>query len=151
MTWAGGSSWQLGPSSQHATLWLLLICCHRGTPFMFEKYLPPSTHSSHFLGFCRGKYWKNIWPSSHSLRFNGFLDKIVKKIFAALLTFFTFQWIFVQESLLRKKIYGLVRWHDNRFEVNWRPKPTLVLRWISKFFLSARKSMHECLYTSEAH
>ena len=26
-------------------------------------------------------------------------------------------------------------WHDNRFEVNWHPKPTLVLRWISKFFL----------------
>ena len=27
-------------------------------------------------------------------------------------------------------------WHDNRFEVNWPPEPTLVLRWISKFFLS---------------
>ena len=26
-------------------------------------------------------------------------------------------------------------WHDNRFEVNWPPEPTLVLRWISKFFL----------------
>ena len=24
---------------------------------------------------------------------------------------------------------------DNRFEVNWPPEPTLVLRWISKFFL----------------
>ena len=29
----------------------------------------------------------------------------------------------------------LIRWHDNRFEVNWPPEPTLVLRWISKFFL----------------
>ena len=28
-----------------------------------------------------------------------------------------------------------LRWHDNRFEVNWHPKPTLVLRWISIFFL----------------
>ena len=26
-------------------------------------------------------------------------------------------------------------WHDNRFEVNWPPEPTLVIRWISKFFL----------------
>ena len=24
-------------------------------------------------------------------------------------------------------------WHDNRFEVNWPPEPTLVLCWISKF------------------
>ena len=28
-----------------------------------------------------------------------------------------------------------IRWHDNRFEVNWHPKPTLVLRWISMSFL----------------
>ena len=28
-----------------------------------------------------------------------------------------------------------VRWHDNRFEVNWHPKPTLVLHWISMSFL----------------
>ena len=33
------------------------------------------------------------------------------------------------------KIEKLLRWHDNRFEVNWHPKPTLVLRWISMFFL----------------
>ena len=32
-------------------------------------------------------------------------------------------------------IFEIIWWHDNRFEVNWRPKPTLVLRWISKFFL----------------
>ena len=30
---------------------------------------------------------------------------------------------------------GDIWWHDNRFEVNWPPEPTLVLRWISKFFL----------------
>jgi len=29
----------------------------------------------------------------------------------------------------------LIRSFDNRFEVNWPPEPTLVLRWISKFFL----------------
>ena len=29
----------------------------------------------------------------------------------------------------------MIWWHDNRFEVNWPPEPTLVLRWISKFFL----------------
>ena len=28
-----------------------------------------------------------------------------------------------------------LRSFDNRFEVNWPPEPTLVLRWISKFFL----------------
>ena len=67
-------------------------------------------------------------------------------------------------------------WHDNRFEVNWPPEPTLVLRWISKFFLVGalpsdtlkikhtkdlkeipsrhvlenllEKSKHSCLYTS---
>ena len=33
------------------------------------------------------------------------------------------------------KVRTSIRWHDNRFEVKWRPKPTLVLRWISKFFL----------------
>ena len=27
-----------------------------------------------------------------------------------------------------------IRSFDNRFEVNWPPEPTLVLRWISKFF-----------------
>ena len=26
-------------------------------------------------------------------------------------------------------------WHENQFEVNWPPEPTLVLHWISKFFL----------------
>ena len=68
---------------------------------------------------------------------------------------------------------------DNRFEVNWPPEPTLVLRWISKFFLFGalpsdtlkikhtknlkeipsrhflenllEKSKHSCLYTSETH
>ena len=72
-----------------------------------------------------------------------------------------------------------ISWHDNRFEVNWRPKPTLVLHWISKFFLFGalpidtlkmkhtknlkeipsrhflekllEKSKHSCLYTSETH
>ena len=70
-------------------------------------------------------------------------------------------------------------WHDNRFEVNWPPEPTLVLRWISTFFLFGalpsdtlkikhtknlkeihsrhvlenplEKSKHSCLYTSETH
>jgi len=68
---------------------------------------------------------------------------------------------------------------DNRFEVNWPPEPTLVLRWISKFFLFGalpsdtlkikhtknlkeipsrhvlenilEKSKHSCLYTSETY
>ena len=68
---------------------------------------------------------------------------------------------------------------DNRFEVNWTPEATLVLRWISKFFLFGalpsdtltikhtknlkeipsrhflenllEKSKHSCLYTSETH
>ena len=68
---------------------------------------------------------------------------------------------------------------DNRFEVNWPPEPTLVLHWISKFFLFGalpsdtlkiehtknlkeipsryvlenllEKSKHSCLYTSETH
>ena len=68
-------------------------------------------------------------------------------------------------------------WHDNRFEVNWPPELTLVLGWISKFFLFGalpsdtmkikhtkslkeipsrhvlenllEKSKHSCLYTSE--
>ena len=72
-----------------------------------------------------------------------------------------------------------IRSFDNRFEVNRPPEPTLVLRWISKLFLFGalpsdtlkikhtknlkeipsrdalanlpEKSMHECLYTSEAH
>ena len=38
-----------------------------------------------------------------------------------------------QSCCLRQMV--AIWWHDNRFEVNWRPKPTLVLRWISKFFL----------------
>ena len=100
MTWAGGSSWQLEPSSQHATLWLLLICCHRGTPFMFEKYLPPSTHSSRFLGFCRRKYWKNICRPPHSLHVSlDFVQESNEIWYLAFFTFFTFLWIFVQESI----------------------------------------------------
>ena len=67
----------------------------------------------------------------------------------------------------------------NRFEVNWPPEPTLVLGWISKFFLFGalpsdtlkikhtknfkeipsrhvlenllEKSKHSCLYTSETN
>ena len=74
---------------------------------------------------------------------------------------------------------GAIRSFDNRFEVNWPPEPTLVLRWISKFFLFGalpsdtlkikhtknlkeipsrhvlenllEKSKHSCLYTSETH
>ena len=85
----------------------------------------------------------------------------------------------------RKDIYGAIdiglhnhiRSFDNRFEVNRPPEPTLVLCWISKFFLFgallsdtlkikhtkklkeipsrqflekfSRKSKHVCLYTSE--
>ena len=37
--------------------------------------------------------------------------------------------------LLYRGISPLLRSFDNRFEVNWPPEPTLVLRWISKFFL----------------
>ena len=76
-------------------------------------------------------------------------------------------------------IFEIIWWHDNRFEVNWPPEPTLVLRWISKFFLFGalpsdtfkikhtknlkeipsrhvlenllEKSKHSCLYTSETH
>ena len=72
-----------------------------------------------------------------------------------------------------------IRSFDNRFEVNWPPEPTLVLRWVSKFFLFGalssdtlkikhtknlkeipsrhflenllEKSKHSCLYTSETH
>ena len=72
-----------------------------------------------------------------------------------------------------------IRSFDNRFEVNWPPEPTLVLHWISKFFLFGalpsdtlkikhtknlkeipsrhvlenllEKSKHSCLYTSETH
>ena len=72
-----------------------------------------------------------------------------------------------------------IRSFDNRFEVNRPPEPTLVLRWISKFFLFGalpsdtfkikhtknlkeipsrhvlenllEKSKHSCLYTSETH
>ena len=72
-----------------------------------------------------------------------------------------------------------LRSFDNRFEVNRPPEPTLVLRWISKFFLFGtlpgdtlkikhtknlkeipsrhflenllEKSKHSCLYTSETH
>ena len=75
--------------------------------------------------------------------------------------------------------YNGIRSFDNRFEVNWPPEPTLVLRWISKFFLFGalpsdtlkikhtknlkeipsrhflenllEKSKHSCLYTSETH
>ena len=74
-----------------------------------------------------------------------------------------------------KKIWS----YDNRFEVNWPPEATLVLRWISKFFLFGalpsdtlkikhaknlkeipsrhvlenllEKSKHSCLYTTETH
>ena len=77
------------------------------------------------------------------------------------------------------KIRNCIRWHDNQFEVNWPPEPTLVLRWISKYFLFGalpsntlkikhtkklkeipsrhvpenllEKSNHSCLYTSETH
>ena len=40
-----------------------------------------------------------------------------------------------QHSWIQAKKLASIWWHDNRFEVNWPPEPTLVLRWISKFFL----------------
>merc|ERR1712156_959083 len=74
---------------------------------------------------------------------------------------------------------NFIRSFENRFEVNWPPEATLVLRWISKFFLFGalpsdtlkikhtknlkeipsrhvlenlrEKSNHSCLYTSETH
>ena len=42
---------------------------------------------------------------------------------------------FLQCVAIFKTINQQIRWHDNRFEVNWHPKPTLVLSWILKFFL----------------
>merc|ERR1712107_511907 len=84
-----------------------------------------------------------------------------------------------QDIIQYKRIFKCIRSFDNRFEVNWPPEPTLVLRWISKFFLFGalpsdtlkikhtnflnetpsrhvlenllEKSKHSCLYTSETH
>ena len=39
------------------------------------------------------------------------------------------------EKTKTRNLETYIWWHDKRFEVNWPPEPTLVLRWISKFFL----------------
>ena len=44
--------------------------------------------------------------------------------------------VLMHKMIITQNGYMLyIWWHDNRFEVNWPPEPTLVLRWISKFFL----------------
>ena len=84
------------------------------------------------------------WDSNHHQSLHQFLGQsFLTMIFLLVLTFnlaltialvtllFVGQW-----SLKRISTYTLlIRWHINRFEVNWPPEPTLVLRWISKFFL----------------
>ena len=42
----------------------------------------------------------------------------------------------LKHKLQHRKLWSF----DNRFEVNWPPEPTLVLRWISKFFSLWRTS-----------
>ena len=43
--------------------------------------------------------------------------------------------VFPKNGIFHEICHFRFRSFDNRFEVNWPPEPTLVLCWISKFFL----------------
>ena len=111
----------------------------------------------------------DIWHTTIDSRLSGCYN-IISQCHHAFLSKYVIEWYI--------NVSSYIWWHNNRFEINWHPKPTLVLCWILMFFSlwrtsywyiedktykkiernpslcsrkPARKSMHECLYTSETH